>query len=1175
MADPLSVAASVAGLLSLTIQLLNVAQQYTHDVGNAEEEVVAFIRELTGLSEVLKRLDAFLKTKDSIAASGTPALLAIRYSCEDQLKKLLKKLSEAVKLFTRNSSTRSKAARIINRLKWPFGKQDHLETIESLHRYMLIFDFALSIDGSELLSKTSAEVREIVKSQDTLLSEIRKIFDREKEFIPPVNESLGITKKILTILESPPSLDSELKPLCERLMKLEVVASQHTKWETRQSAYFNGKIRQRLINGISTVSFETKHREIFSKHYPGTGQWLLTHKEFEAWKSGSGPSVLCCLGIPGTGKTVLASMVIEHLRHEMKGKNMEIAYIYCDHRNHRKETPLSLLSTIIRQMLSSSSLLFPAVRKACIDLSRKYAEVNGLIKEHISLLKTLSKAFTRTYLIIDAVDEVPEFGIQGLETRQGFLEALSSLADHSRLFITSRPHTNIASAFPGISLSTIQVQAAEADIVSYVSSRITTSTRLKAFVSKDEVLQSEIVQTVQKKANGMFLLAQFQVDKIRTAISIRQVRKILNSLPEKLQDVYSDCIGRIEKQTEADRLLGMRVLSWITRAKRPLSEQELTHALAFESGDTKIDWTGIPDISTVIGACVGLVHVQTEAVSKGLHEPQVEYIRYVTFAHYTIEVYIRQIDFSGCLDGDLDMVNTCLGYLALDEFKDTSFVESEYPFYSYAATHWLAHAAVVKERVDKGAVLRVTSRPHWILDALVDRKFHDDPIPEVPRSWAVTAAAIHGATYILETLLDSGFQANESFLGFTPLLVAVCYNHPDCISSLLLAGANPNMTALGSWRRFGKGKTTITDYERNWDSRSVLGTAASAGHSEIVTILVQAGAKLDGPPPPLVSAIRENEIAIVDQLLRAGCDPNVRSAYGSSALTEARAMKSAEMVRLLLDAGADPNMTTGFEAPLQSAAICGQWDIVRDFLLRTANPNLRGRPTMTALQIAAYEGKRDIVQLILKAHGDVNLTFGTDSWMQSSKPPLHLALEGRHFDIAQTLIDAGANVNLLAGNPQYTALEFAVTLNHLGLIKRLLKAGANPNIGLESCPLLAAASRFVRAENKGPPKSTAVIRALLGAGADLGACEGRFRESLRAKAIDNVRYKWWRKEDPVVARLCECENMLERKQVGDGYVVVDFVEDTQAGDGYVIVDFVGDTQVPAHAASAECDSHPN
>jgi hypothetical protein len=103
MTDPMSVAAGVAGLLSLTIQLLDVAQQYTHDVKNAEEEVVAFIRELTGLSDVLKRLDAFLKTKDSFAASGTPALLKIRYSCEDQLQKLLKKLSEAMKLFTRYS----------------------------------------------------------------------------------------------------------------------------------------------------------------------------------------------------------------------------------------------------------------------------------------------------------------------------------------------------------------------------------------------------------------------------------------------------------------------------------------------------------------------------------------------------------------------------------------------------------------------------------------------------------------------------------------------------------------------------------------------------------------------------------------------------------------------------------------------------------------------------------------------------------------------------------------------------------------------------------------------------------------------------------------------------------------------------------------------------------------
>ena len=64
-----------------------------------------------------------------------------------------------------------------------------------------------------------------MESQDTLLSEVREIFKSVKEFIPSVDESLAITKTILKILESPKSVDSELEPLRERLMKLEVAAS--------------------------------------------------------------------------------------------------------------------------------------------------------------------------------------------------------------------------------------------------------------------------------------------------------------------------------------------------------------------------------------------------------------------------------------------------------------------------------------------------------------------------------------------------------------------------------------------------------------------------------------------------------------------------------------------------------------------------------------------------------------------------------------------------------------------------------------------------------------------------------------------------------------------------------------------------------------------------------------
>lgn len=38
------------------------------------------------------------------------------------------------------------------------------------------------------------------------------------------------------------------------------------------------------------------------------------------------------------------------------------------------------------------------------------------------------------------------------------------------------------------------------------------------------------------------------------------------------------------------------------------------------------------------------------------------------------------------------------------------------------------------------------------------------------------------------------------------------------------------------------------------------------------------------------------------------------------------------------------------------------------------------------------------------------------------KTPLHLALEGRHHDIAERLIHSGLGINELCGNPPYTPL---------------------------------------------------------------------------------------------------------------------------------------------------------
>ena len=56
-------------------------------------------------------------------------------------------------------------------------------------------------------------------------------------------------------------------------------------------------------------------------------------------------------------------------------------------------------------------------------------------------------------------------------------------------------------------------------------------------------------------------------------------------MSRELDDLYRETLERIRKQPGEDGTLGMRVLSWITHTRRPLSLEELRHGLAVEYDD--------------------------------------------------------------------------------------------------------------------------------------------------------------------------------------------------------------------------------------------------------------------------------------------------------------------------------------------------------------------------------------------------------------------------------------------------------------------------------------------------------------------------------------------------------------------------------------------------------------
>jgi hypothetical protein len=95
MSDPLSLAAGIVGLVSLTIQLLQVASKFQEDVKGVSKEVGSLVEELNALNGVLDLLNRAWENRRVPANFDLSALARIEAACEAQLNELLEKLRKS------------------------------------------------------------------------------------------------------------------------------------------------------------------------------------------------------------------------------------------------------------------------------------------------------------------------------------------------------------------------------------------------------------------------------------------------------------------------------------------------------------------------------------------------------------------------------------------------------------------------------------------------------------------------------------------------------------------------------------------------------------------------------------------------------------------------------------------------------------------------------------------------------------------------------------------------------------------------------------------------------------------------------------------------------------------------------------------------------------------------
>jgi Fungal N-terminal domain of STAND proteins len=139
--DPLSVAASVAGLLSLTIQVSQLVYEQVNTLKNATKDAAKLLEELELLVRVLTSLKQFLASQESKEHlfEETSVFIKAIGGCNIQISAIKIKLDKLV--------GKQGIAQLIERGKWYYEHDEHQQLIQTLHRYIGMFQVSLSVEG--------------------------------------------------------------------------------------------------------------------------------------------------------------------------------------------------------------------------------------------------------------------------------------------------------------------------------------------------------------------------------------------------------------------------------------------------------------------------------------------------------------------------------------------------------------------------------------------------------------------------------------------------------------------------------------------------------------------------------------------------------------------------------------------------------------------------------------------------------------------------------------------------------------------------------------------------------------------------------------------------------------------------------------------------------------------
>jgi hypothetical protein len=253
--------------------------------------------------------------------------------------------------------------------------------------------------------------------------------------------------------------------------------------------------QDKIIQWLQYTDPSTNHNAACERREPLTGNWLLQSDDFAKWKR-EPKQLLWLHGIPGCGKTILSSTVVEHIKTICKTDSQcQYLFYYFDFSDSKKQEVAGFLRSVLAQLASRDLKTLKEIERLYNqnDCGKQQPDNKSLL----SILLSALRSSLRTYLIIDALDECSQRG-----------EMLSMLSDIYRqcseevnVLVTSRKERDIELVLDGLASSIgIKQTVVDADIRIHLQTCLVEDVKLKRWPS---AVKEEMEDALVRGAHGM------------------------------------------------------------------------------------------------------------------------------------------------------------------------------------------------------------------------------------------------------------------------------------------------------------------------------------------------------------------------------------------------------------------------------------------------------------------------------------------------------------------------------------------------------------------------------------------------------------------------------------------------------------------------------------------------